>query len=179
MDESCDVVDMPLLRLGTGDVAHGVPTMIVPSVSAVVVADEGWILLERRRDNGHWGLPGGALHPGESVLHAVIREVHEETALRVVVQALTGVYSDPMTAYALSQYAQGLVHYVNLTFYCTLPFRRDQVTVRLSDESTAVCWFPPERLPTPTLCSTRQRVEDALHAHHASLRRGWGMPRIR
>lgn len=63
---------------------------------AVVVRDQrGWILLERRRDCGLWGLHGGRIEPGESVAEAAVREVREETGLTVVVQRLLGVYSDP------------------------------------------------------------------------------------
>ena len=53
------------------------------------------VLLQRRDDNGRWGLPGGSVEPGESVRTAVIREVHEETGLDVEPLRLIGVYSDP------------------------------------------------------------------------------------
>ena len=40
---------------------------------------DGAILLMQRADNGHWGLPGGHVEPGESVTDATPREVLEET----------------------------------------------------------------------------------------------------
>jgi ADP-ribose pyrophosphatase YjhB (NUDIX family) len=48
------------------------PTEVRLFLSAVVrrEADAREILLMRRSDNGHWGLPGGYLEPGESVLEA-------------------------------------------------------------------------------------------------------------
>lgn len=63
---------------------------------AVMVRDpRGWTLLEKRKDYGLWGLPGGRVEPGESVADAAIREVREETGLAVEMQRLLSVYSEP------------------------------------------------------------------------------------
>lgn len=53
------------------------------------------ILLTRRTDNGLWCLPGGGIDPGESAAEACVRELYEETGLRVAVTRLVGVYSSP------------------------------------------------------------------------------------
>ena len=53
------------------------------------------ILLTQRTDNSQWCLPGGRVEAGESVAEACIREVFEETGLRVQIVRLIGVYSDP------------------------------------------------------------------------------------
>ena len=53
------------------------------------------VLLIKRTDNGQWCLPSGGADPGESVEETVIREVREETGLKVRVLRLAGVYSDP------------------------------------------------------------------------------------
>jgi len=53
------------------------------------------VLLQHRVDNGLWGLPGGILEPGESVLDCAHRELFEETGLAAGELRLTGVYSDP------------------------------------------------------------------------------------
>ena len=45
----------------------------------------------QRSDNGHWGLPGGYVEPGESVVAACAREVQEETGWAVEVGRLLGV----------------------------------------------------------------------------------------
>ena len=63
--------------------------------SAAIFDEQGRILLTKRSDNGQWCLPGGAVEPGESVAEACVREVFEETGLRVRVQRLVGVYSHP------------------------------------------------------------------------------------
>ncbi|MBI2561507.1 MAG: NUDIX domain-containing protein [candidate division NC10 bacterium] len=70
-------------------------TQLRPGVAAIISNGEGKILLQRRSDNGLWGLPGGSVEIGESVRDAIIREVQEETGLTVEVVRLIGVYSDP------------------------------------------------------------------------------------
>jgi ADP-ribose pyrophosphatase YjhB (NUDIX family) len=93
------------------------PTEISLSVSAVVWREPGSreLLLMKRSDNGHWGIPGGHVEPGESVTEATQREVVEETGYQIEVGRLIGVYSDParqVIAYAPDR----RVHTVNLCF---------------------------------------------------------------
>ncbi|HET7876376.1 MAG TPA: NUDIX hydrolase [Methylomirabilota bacterium] len=59
-----------------------------------VVLDGGRVLLVRRGappSVGKWSVPGGLIHLGERIEEAVIREVEEETGLRVRVLGLCGV----------------------------------------------------------------------------------------
>jgi ADP-ribose pyrophosphatase YjhB (NUDIX family) len=64
------------------------------SVAGIVIDDDNRVLLIQRRDNGHWEPPGGVLELDETFEQGVIREVHEETGLRVQVERLTGVYKN-------------------------------------------------------------------------------------
>jgi ADP-ribose pyrophosphatase YjhB (NUDIX family) len=68
---------------------------LVVAVSAVVVDGDGRVLLHKRRDNNLWSLLGGVMEPGESIVGAVCREVQEESSLKVAVDRMIGVYSDP------------------------------------------------------------------------------------
>ena len=77
------------------DPAAPKPDSIVPAVSAVVVAEDGRVLLIHRVDNDRWALPGGTVEVGERVAQTVVREVREETGIDVEVLGLTGIYSDP------------------------------------------------------------------------------------
>jgi len=61
--------------------------------SAAILDEQNRILLTRRKDNGLWCLPGGAMESGESAAEACEREVFEETGLSVRVKRLVGVYS--------------------------------------------------------------------------------------
>ena len=62
--------------------------LLLPGVAGIVRDAEDRVLFIRRADNGEWGLPAGAIDPGETPAEAVAREVREETGLEVTVGAL-------------------------------------------------------------------------------------------
>ena len=61
------------------------PEAPIVGVGAVVVEAGRVLLVQRGREpmRGKWTLPGGALEVGESLHEGVVREVEEETGLRV------------------------------------------------------------------------------------------------
>jgi 8-oxo-dGTP diphosphatase len=70
----------------------------VPCAGAVVHDGRGRLLLVRRgREPGRglWSLPGGRCEPGETAADAAVREVREETGLRVAAGALVGRVERP------------------------------------------------------------------------------------
>jgi 8-oxo-dGTP diphosphatase len=73
------------------DVGRPVPE--VPCVGAVVHDGRGRLLLIRRGhapSAGLWSVPGGRMEPGETEAQAVVREVAEETGLRVHPERVLG-----------------------------------------------------------------------------------------
>lgn len=63
------------------------------SSHAVITNDRGQVLLLKANyGNFAWGLPGGALEPGETIHEALLRECKEELGLEVNIQYLSGVY---------------------------------------------------------------------------------------
>lgn len=56
---------------------------------------KGIVLIERSNDPKGLALPGGFVDVGESVEEALVREMQEETNLKVEISKLLGVYSDP------------------------------------------------------------------------------------
>jgi len=71
------------------------PDRPLVGVGAVVVREDGYVLLVRRRQPpraGEWSLPGGLVELGESLDEAVRREVREECGIEVQVGPLVGVF---------------------------------------------------------------------------------------
>jgi ADP-ribose pyrophosphatase YjhB (NUDIX family) len=60
-----------------------------------LVERDGMLLVERRAEDGTWGLVGGALEEDETIVQALRREVREETALSIRAAELFGIFSDP------------------------------------------------------------------------------------
>lgn len=151
-DEAGSFVD------STGKPLVGRPNAIRPGACAVIFDGDGKVLLERRSDNGFWGLPGGAVEIGESVEQAIKREVMEETDLTVEVKRLVGVYSDPRR-HNISSYPDGnITHWITVVFECA----RIDGKLQISHESTDLRYFDVGDLPENTLRSHALRVSDAL-----------------
>ena len=128
------------------------------SVSAVVwrVPGAHELLLMQRSDNGHWGLPGGYVEPGESVVEATAREVEEETGYRVEVGRLVGVYSDP--ARQVVEYPNGdRVQAVNLCFEAVAGEAGEPTT---PEETLATGFFALDALPEPFVPVHEIRLAD-------------------
>lgn len=126
------------------------------SASAVIFDRQGRLLLQQRSDGGQWGLPGGSVEIGESLREAVAREVREETGLAVVPHRLVGLYSDP--GFQIVRYPDGNAwHYVTVCFECRV--RGGQLTT--CDETLALAWVKPGRLPRTLLPHHRIRIRDA------------------
>jgi len=135
---------------------HGRALGVRPSVSAVIFDRRRRLLLQQRSDGGQWGLPGGSVEIGESLREAVIREVEEETGLTVVPRRVVGLYSNPQLQ--VVRYPNGSVwHYINVCFECTV--RGGRLTT--CDETLALRYFAPGRLPATLLPNHRIRIRDA------------------
>lgn len=136
------------------------PTEVRLSVSAVVRREPGGreILLMQRRDNRHWGLPGGYVEPGESVTGATAREVREETGYRVEVGDLIGVYSDPARQ-VIAYSERDRVQAVNLCFEA-LALEAGEPTT--PEETLEVDFFACDALPEPFVPIHGIRISDAL-----------------
>src|ERR1700751_5063825 len=78
------------------------PNSIRPATAVALFNSAGELLLLHRRDNHKWTMPGGTLDFGESLTQCAIREVHEETGLRIRITGLIGTYTDPHILIAYS-----------------------------------------------------------------------------
>ena len=144
------------------------PTEVRVSVSAVVRRrdEPDQILLMKRSDNAHWGLPGGYVEPGESVQSAARREVREETGYEIEVGRLVGVYSDPRIQ--VIDYGAGRrVHAINLCFEAVAGAQRELGT---PDETLELGFFAVDALPRPLVPIHAIRLSDAAARGEVSVR---------
>lgn len=121
--------------------------------------DREKILLTRRADNGQWCLPSGRVDPGESVSEACIREVWEETGLRVRLVRLVGVYSSP---HRISTYPDG-----NRWQVVALHFEGAVIggSLQLSDETTEIGYFSLIEIEDMDMLEPHlERIADSLNA---------------
>lgn len=135
------------------------PNRLVVAASAVVADGEGRILLQRRRDNGLWALPGGGMDVGESLPGAAVREVREETGLAVEVTGLVGTYTDPRHVIA---YDDGEVR---RQFNVCFTARVVGGALAISEESTELRFVAPEDIEALPMHHT-QRLRIGHYLEH-------------
>ena len=134
-------------------------------VGVVVRGPGEAILLEKRRDCGWWGLPGGKVEPGESLVDAAVREVFEETGLTVEVTHLIGVYSDPHGRIVTYPDNGDVVQLID----AVVGARVLSGTIRCSKESEEVRFFPLSQLPEQIVPPARQPLIDAFEGRFGVL----------
>ncbi|WP_137994275.1 NUDIX hydrolase [Streptomyces vilmorinianum] len=133
------------------------PNSLVVAASAVVTDSEGRILVQRRRGNDLWALPGGGMDMGDSLPGAAVREVREETGLEVEITGLVGTYTDPRHVIA---YSDGEVR---RQFNVCFTARIVGGSLTISEESTELRFVEPDELPALAMHHTqRLRIQHYL-----------------
>ncbi|MGO4495714.1 NUDIX hydrolase [Paenibacillus sp. 2RAB27] len=66
---------------------------LIMTGACVLLCNNQRLLLQRRTDNGLWGLPGGSMEPGESLEEVAKRELFEETGLEAKCLEMFSVFS--------------------------------------------------------------------------------------
>ncbi|WP_079159143.1 NUDIX hydrolase [Streptomyces sp. SAT1] len=126
------------------------PNSLVVAASAVVTDHKGKILLQRRRDNSLWALPGGGMDISDSLPGAAVREVKEETGYDVEITGLVGTYTDPRHIIA---YSDGEVRrQFNVCFTARIVGGHSEI----SDESTEIRFVDPEEINTLPMHHTQK-----------------------
>ena len=131
--------------------AVGHDLLWLPGVTAVVVRDDGHLLLVRRADNGEWTPVTGIIDPGEEPSDAGAREVLEEASVVAVPERLVWVHVLPPMVYENGDRAQYLDHTFRFRYVSGEPFPAD-------GENTDAAWFAPGALPP---------MSDEMHARIA------------
>jgi ADP-ribose pyrophosphatase YjhB (NUDIX family) len=116
------------------------------SVTGVVVRDDGKVLVIKRADDGRWVPPGGVLELDETPEAGVVREVLEETGVKVQPECLVGVYKNMKLGV------------ISLAFRCHPVGGKAHTT----DEAVVVAWMTPEEAMAAAPEARAVRIEDAL-----------------
>ncbi|MFW1665625.1 NUDIX domain-containing protein [Acinetobacter ursingii] len=112
---------------------------------AVITNIDGKVLLLKANyGNFAWGLPGGGIDPGETILQGLQRECEEELGLIVRVDYLSGLYLHT-----------DINAHVSI-FRCQLP---DHTEIQLSHEHSEYTFFALDELSS----IQRVRVQDCLN----------------
>ncbi|MEU1350003.1 NUDIX domain-containing protein [Streptomyces sp. NPDC005795] len=133
------------------------PNSLVVAASAVVTDDRGHILLQRRKDNDLWALPGGGMDMTDSLPGTAVREVKEETGYDVEITGLVGTYTDPLHIIA---YSDGEVRrQFNVCFRASIVGG----SLAVSEESTEVRFVDPAEIAAlPMHHTQRLRLQHFL-----------------
>ncbi len=124
--------------------AVGNKPLIMVGATVLVMNQRGELLMMRRTDNGAWGVPGGAMEPGERLEDTARRETREETGLEVGELSLFGVFSGPELYY---RYPDGAEVYNVSIVYITGDVE-GQINLNPEEHSEA-CLFLLDELPEP------------------------------
>jgi len=106
------------------------------AVDAIILVDNKVVLIERKNPPHGWAFPGGFVDYGESVEAAVIREVEEETSLKIVEGTLEQVH----TYSAPNRDPRG--HVVSVVFSCEA-----EGTPKAQDDAKNIKLYPLDELP--------------------------------
>ncbi|HEX9059418.1 MAG TPA: NUDIX domain-containing protein [Clostridia bacterium] len=132
---------------------------IVMCCAAVIVLDsERRVLLQQRTDNGCWGIPGGAIEPGEILHEAAAREAFEETGIEVINLSPFKVYSGPSQHHI---YPNGDEAYIVDNVFITSDFKGAPMPD--GDETRAVAFFSLDDLPGEIHHTNKPILEDLAY----------------
>ena len=131
---------------------------ILPAVAVAIFNDKGEILLQKRKDVNKWCIISGHVEFGETVEHAALREIKEETNASADLVRFIGVYSSPESqTYA---YADRTVQYITSYFEAKLS---GEIPQDFSNEETQeLRFFRTDRIPEDLALVNEHWLADAL-----------------
>lgn len=129
-------------RLCMGDLQHKF-VLLQDGAAAIIVNENGRVLLQSRADRDKWGLPGGCQELGERFQDTIIREVKEETNLDVNEEDLE-LLDIVSGSTRRNDYPNGDVVINNTALYC---IRKYSGELKWDIESKEMKFFDLDNLP--------------------------------
>jgi len=136
------------------------PTEPRLGVGALITDEAGRVLLVKRRrapEAGCWGLPGGKVDFGETLVQAVAREIHEELGITIEVGALVCIVDQ------IDQTER--THWVAPTYRAKII--QGEPVNREPEAHESIGWFERGDLPSPLTLATRCALEAESGASNA------------
>jgi 8-oxo-dGTP pyrophosphatase MutT (NUDIX family) len=133
--------------------------LILACAGALILDEQGRLLLQHRTDNGCWGIPGGGMELGESLEGTARREVREETGLEIGAMTLFGIFTGPEYFYT---YPNGDQAYFVSAVYLTSDISGDLEVNR--SEGLELRFFAVQELPSELNPADRPIIEQFVHA---------------
>jgi 8-oxo-dGTP pyrophosphatase MutT (NUDIX family) len=134
-----------LFRMALDERVSNIP--FIQTGSAVIVENEnGEILLQERSDNGKWGLPGGCQEIGEKLENTAVRELFEETGIKIDTNdlVLIDTVSGPTRK---NVYPNGDICYNNTSLYLVKVQNSELLKLSMNPESKQLKFFKLNELP--------------------------------
>lgn len=141
--ELSNIIGYPVFtRLCMGVLKHKF-VLLQDGAAAIIVNEDGQILMQSRADNDRWGLPGGCQELGERFEDTIIREVKEETNLDITEEnlELIAIVSGNSRR---NEYPNGDVVINNTALYCVRNYSGE---VKWDNESKEMRFFDLDNLP--------------------------------
>ena len=126
-------------------------------VGAVIINHEGKVFLARRgkearNETGKWEFPGGSVEFGETLEHALVREVIEEYGMTVEVQELLDVIDHIIPVENQ--------HWVSPTFLCGV--KNGTPRIREPHKCDQIGWFALDQIPVDKLTIASKKSLESL-----------------
>lgn len=141
--ELSNIIGYPVFtRLCMGKLQHKF-VLLQDGAAAIIINNEGKILLQRRADKELWGLPGGCQELGETFKETIIREVKEETNFDVEEKDL--ILVDIVSGKTRrNKYPNGDEVINNTVLYCIKNYTGE---LKWNEESKEMKFFDLDNLP--------------------------------
>ena len=140
---------MHSMKKGVDHIGVGVGAIIFDSHKKVFLARRG---KEARNESGKWEFPGGSVEFGETLEHALAREIMEEYGIEIEILSLLDVVN-----HIIPEEKQ---HWVSPSFLCRIT--RGEPVIKEPHKCDEIGWFSLDQLPESELTIASRKSLESL-----------------